>query len=418
MARPRRDGAPSSPPRHKKLTELFVKKVRAEGGYASYWDTYQRGLVLRVQPDPSTRRSWKYYYSSHGRPRWLHLGDADAIGLGNARTLAAEAALKVARGKDPAAEKKAARNAGTFAELAEQYVETHAKQRNKSWKQAHWLVGKYLLPRWGKLTAASISRADVRSMMRRIAAPQTANQTLAAASALFSWAIREEFGGVTLNPCTGVARNPTRSRERVLSEAEVPVFWNAFDSAGLVVSTALKTLLMLGQRPGEIAHMRREHIAGDWWELPGEPRPGWPGTKNTETHRVYLPLPVRKLIAELDDDPPATGFVFCGRRGNAVIGLDDAMRIICAKLGIADKVTPHDLRRTHGSTVTAMGFGRSIMNKIQNHKEGGISDVYDRHSYGPEIQRVMAAVADRIVGLAEGADETTNVVRFNNNQQQ
>jgi integrase len=416
MARPRRDGAPSSPPRHKKLTELFVRKVRAEGGYVSYWDTHQRGLVLRVQPIPSTRRSWKYYYSFHGKPRWLHLGDAGAIGLADARTLAAEAALAVARGKDPAAEKKAARNAGTFGELAEQYVETHAKQRNKSWKQAHWLVGKHLLPRWGKLTAASISRSDVRAMMRRIQAPQTANQTLAAASALFSWAIREEFGDVTVNPCQHVARNPTKSRERVLRDDEIPVFWSAFDSAGLVVSTALKVLLLLGQRPGEIAHMRREHIAGDWWELPGEPRPGWSGTKNQQTHRAYLPLPVRKLIAELDDDPPATGFVFAGRRGNAIAVLDDAMRMVCSKIGVAEKVTPHDLRRTHGSTVTAMGFGRSIMNKIQNHKEGGIGDVYDRHSYAAEIQRVMAAVADRIVALAEGTEEITNVVRFNNTQ--
>jgi hypothetical protein len=35
------------------------------------------------------------------------LGSANAIGLADARTLAAEAMLAVARGKDPAAEKKA-----------------------------------------------------------------------------------------------------------------------------------------------------------------------------------------------------------------------------------------------------------------------------------------------------------------------
>src|SRR4029077_15874371 len=129
-------------------------------------------------------------------------------------------------------------------------------------------------------------------------------------------------------------------------------------------------ILLLGQRPGEISAMRYEHIVGDWWELPGEPVPRlkWPGTKNSETHRVFLPQPVRDLLVELDDDAPAEGFVFAGKRGTAVIGLDDARRMIGAKLGVKDKVTPHDLRRTHGSTVTKMGFGRSIMNKIQNHK--------------------------------------------------
>ena len=27
---------------------------------------------------------------------------------------------------------------------------------------------------------------------------------------------------------------------------------------------------------------------------------------------------------------------------------------------------------THGSTITALGFGRDAMNRVQNHKEGGI----------------------------------------------
>ena len=56
-------------------------------------------------------------------------------------------------------------------------------------------------------------------MMVRIEAPIVANQTLAAASAIFSWAVQQEI--VTVNPCHGVDRNPTADRERVLSDAEV-----------------------------------------------------------------------------------------------------------------------------------------------------------------------------------------------------
>src|SRR5262245_66450743 len=88
----------------------------------------------------------------------------------------------VARGKDPPAEKRAERGAGTFADLAERYVELHAKKHNKSWAQADALVRRHLLPRWGKLQAASLTRADVRGMMVRIEAPILANQVLAAAS--------------------------------------------------------------------------------------------------------------------------------------------------------------------------------------------------------------------------------------------
>jgi hypothetical protein len=48
------------------------------------------------------------------------------------------------------------------------------------------------------------------------------------------------------------------------------------------------------------------------------------------------------------------------------------------------------------STVTALGFGRDAMNRIQNHKEGGIASVYDRHHYAEENQRIMEAVAARL----------------------
>ena len=81
--------------------------------------------------------------------------------------------------------------------------------------------------------------------------------------------------------------------------------------------------------------------------------------------------------------------------------LDDAIRTICRQLNV-ERATPHDLRRTHGSTVTALGFGRDAMNRIQNHKEGGITDIYDRHGYETENKRVMETVANKIMALVEG----------------
>jgi integrase len=305
-----------------------------------------------------------------------------------------------AKGKDLAAEKRAQRGSGSFEELAQRYVETYAKKNNKSWQQPDRLVRRYLLPRWGKLQAAAIVRADVKTLMGSIAAPVLANQILAAASAIFSWAVKEEI--VASNPCRGVDRNATRSRERVLSDSELPRFWSAFDDAGLVVGTALKVVLLTGQRPGEVSHMRREHIVDGWWEMPGEPVPtlGWPGTKNGESHRVWLPKALQAAIVDLTDDGVTSGFVFAGPRGRAVDGLDAAMRAICAKLGV-ERATPHDLRRTHGSTITALGFGRDAMNRVQNHREGGIASVYDRHGYAGEAKRVMEAVAAKIMSLAE-----------------
>jgi len=390
----------------RRLTELSVRKLLPAAATYLVWDTHQRGLAIRIHP--TGRKSWYVVYSRRGRPRWLHLGDAGVVGLADARQMAAEAMLAVAKGKDPAAEKRAQRGSGSFEELAQRYVETYAKKNNKSWQQPDRLVQRYLLPRWGKLQAAAIVRADVKTLMGSIEAPVLANQILAAASAIFSWAVKEEI--VAGNPCRGVDRNATRSRERVLSESELPRFWSAFDDAGLVVGTALKAVLLTGQRPGEVSHMRREHIVDGWWEMPGEPVPalGWPGTKNSQNHRIWLPAPAQVLLAELDDKA-AEGFVFAGPRGRPVDGLDAAMRAICGELGV-ERATPHDLRRTHGSTITALGFGRDAMNRIQNHKEGGIASVYDRHGYAEETKRVMEAVAAKIVVLVEGHSAGGKVV--------
>jgi integrase len=400
---------PKRSPRKRRLTDLAVRKARPEAAAYLLWDALRHGLALRVQPTGA--KAWVVIYSRQGRPRWLHLGSANAIGLANARTMAAKAMLAVAEGKDPAAEKKAERGVGTFADLHLRYLEGHAKRRNKSWRQGETLVSRYAIPRWGRLQASTITRADVKALMASIEAPVLANQVLAAVSAVFTWAVREEI--LPANPAKLVARNPVRSRERVLSDSEVPMFWAAFDDAGLIASTALKVILLTGQRPGEVAHMRREHIKDDWWEMPGEPVPslGWPGTKNARAHRVWLSAPVRTILAELAPDDASTGFVFAGPRGGPVTGLDGAMRTACRKLG-AERATPHDLRRTFSTTVTSLGFGRDALNRLTNHREGGIASVYDRHSYADENKRVMEAVAAKITALVERRAGDDKVVRL------
>jgi integrase len=130
----------------------------------------------------------------------------------------------------------------------------------------------------------------------------------------------------------------------------------------------------------------------------------WPGTKNGASHRVWLPAAAQALLAEMD----GKGFVLAGPRGSAVGKLDAAMRAICKKLG-AERATPHDLRRTHGTTIAALGFGREAMNRVQNHVEGGIASVYDRHQYADENKRIMETVAARIMALVEGRP-TDNVI--------
>jgi hypothetical protein len=50
------------------------------------------------------------------------------------------------------------------------------------------------------------------------------------------------------------------------------------------------------------------------------------------------------------------------------------------------------------------------MDRIQNHREGGVRNVYDRYKYAEENKKVMETVATRITSLAIGIEEQSNVV--------
>ncbi len=423
MPRPPLDGRPARRPRRRRLTDRFVRTVRPEPARALYWDEAQEGLVLVVHP--TGRKVWRLYYRHGGRPRWYTIASASRLGLAAARAEARR--LSAGMVTDPTldvqAEKAAARRVGTFEELARRYLEEYAKRQLKSWDQSERDIERWLLPRWGHLQASTIRRADVRALHADLTSrdsPVSANKAVVRASAVFDWAIKNEVIDLPANPAHGVESNKAKPRERHLSDAEIPAFWTGIEEAGPVRAAALRMLLLTGQRPVEVGHMRRADVEigehrltdqngreyaayGGWWHLPGEPQEGWPGTKNEQSHRVWLPAPAVALIEELDE-----GFyVFPGARGRPVSRLDQTMRA----LRVEPPVRPHDLRRTHGTLVTSLGFTRDQMNRLHNHKDGGIASVYDRHGYAHETRTIQEAVADLVMRRV-GAAAAANVVRF------
>ncbi|EKE01487.1 MAG: integrase family protein [uncultured bacterium] len=51
--------------------------------------------------------------------------------------------------------------------------------------------------------------------------------------------------------------------------------------------------------------------------------------------------------------------------------------------------TPHDLRRTAASHMTASGVSRLVVSKLLNHVENSVTAIYDRHSYDKEKKQAM-----------------------------
>jgi hypothetical protein len=254
MARPPRDGRQARAPNKVKLTEFTVTKTKPQSTVLNVWDSEQKGLVLQIQP--SGHRSFRCCYSRKGKPYWIHLADATAIGLAQARQLANEVMFHVAQGRHPYAERRAKRDQGSFKQLHTRYLEEHAQKVNKSWAQSEALINRYT-KKIADTDATEVSREDIKGLVKDLK-PMLANQVLAAISAVFNWGIRE--GVVVNNPAKLITRNPTKPRQRILSDSELPKFWQEFEKLPGIEGLLLKTILLTGQRPGECAHMRWEHI--------------------------------------------------------------------------------------------------------------------------------------------------------------
>jgi integrase len=406
----------------RELNDRVIKTLKPGAKRTRFWDTKQRGLVLQVEP--TGHRTWKVAYRHNGKLRWYSLDKDGAIGLKEARDAARKTMARVVLGEDPHGEriesKGRASSAVTFHAVCERYLKEHAMPSRKAWMQGDKLRRRYVLHKLGARPVAEIKRADIRAIFNDLTVvqrhPVLANQVLAAIGAVFAWAIEQEI--LEHNPAHRIGRNKTRSRERVLSEAELPAFWRAF---GGTAGDALKLILLTGQRPGEVRHMRGRDLelgeftlqdnsgrpykaTGGWWTLPGSPDGDWPGTKNGRTHRVWLTETAVAIIRAHTDG--SGGSVFRNTRGappgHAALG--DGMMMACELAGVSrdNRVTAHDLRRTHGTTITSLGFSREQMNRIQNHAEGGIASVYDRHEYAHEACEIQRAVTARIMALAEG----------------
>ena len=397
---------PKSDPNRRELTDRFIRNLTPLAKKTLWWDTKKgnptsSGFCLVVQP--SGHKSFKVAYRSAGLLRWYNVGTYGKVYLKEAREVAREINKRVAFGEDPHLAKMKSRQGITFRQLAERYQDKHAKKVNKSWQQPANLLKGHVYPTLGTRKAKDIARDDVRRIFKNLGEdrPIVANQVLAAVSSVYSWAISEDEPDIETNPAIGIKRNPTRERERVLTDGELRAVWPRLDDFGLLKATALRVVLLTAQRGGEVRHMQVEHIDGQWWNLPGLPEAdtGWPGTKNKLDHRVWLSEPVMALLSELG--MPERGSVFINEQGNPISGLSAVARSIWADLDIP-RFTVHDLRRSAATGMTGMGIDRLTVSRILNHKEGGITRIYDRHSYDQQKRHALEAWASRLEEIVSG----------------
>lgn len=366
------------------LTDVIVKRVRPPStGQVEHWDALVRGFGLRVTV--KGRKTWVLWKRLRNGKAVRHtLGKYPDISLAGARDLARAALLLIAEGKNPTDERKRdeerkraeRERPDSFSAVAAAF-QANDRKAGPGWaKERARVIKRELVPAWGDLPIASITRADVIALLDSIAArgaPIQANRTKAIIGRLFTWAApRFDLPG---SPCVGIEKpggdETKRKRSRVLSPAELRALWLAWDARGGMFGTFGKMLMLTAQRRGEVAGMRWAdvHLDDGLWTIPL--------AKGGHAHEVPLAPAAVDLLRTLPRQH-GVDYVFSTRRAKPIGGFGK----------FKDKTTEvadvhawrfHDLRRTAATMMADKGgISKETIRRVLGHSESDVTETYVR----------------------------------------
>jgi len=413
------------------MTDAAVQRVRAAPGERTdYFDCHprdrQRGLVLRVSAGAEGRisRTWAALYRIKGsnKLRRATIGDYPTYPLAEAREEAAHYVQSARKGIDLAQERQAAARAqaakdrDTVAAVVEAFLDDWQKRpKRRGGMRADSYVetlrqhfDNRVLPRWRGRHIGDITRSDVNELVTEVAkeAPVLANRVLAAIKAMFGWALRQDPPLVTANPAALVERPGVETaRDRVLSAEELRFIWPAFGGLGYPFGPCLKLTLLTAQR--------RDEIAGMCWSEINEEAATWtiPAHRN-KARRVHV-VPLSKEALEVIKELKAlkrkdVDFIFSTTGKTAISGFSRAKRLLDAAitkarkekdLGPLARWTIHDLRRSAATEMSRLKVSRFVVGRVLNHKDSGITGIYDRNEFLAEKQAALAQWSSYLLSI-------------------
>ncbi len=387
----------------KTLTAKAVEKMRPDPDRRlEIPDGLLPGLYFIVQP--SGAKSWAVRYRAAGKPAKLTLGRFPVITLSKARERARDALEAVAKGTDPAAEKRAARAAeetvslpDTLGALCDLYIERHLKPKVRRWENnARPEIENHIRPRLGKLATRDLTKGHVREAVRKVCDDHSvqANRVLKRVKAVLNWGVAEDL--IEVNVAAGI-KLPTREKpvDRVLSDGELRTIWQVTGVLKYPARDFARLLILSGQRRDDVRLMQWTEIdlEGKTWTIPAD------RYKSRRAHLVPLPDAMVDIIEALPDR----------EKGGYLLSLDGGEKPYAnvtrpkAALDTAAEVTGwtwHDLRRTMRTGLSRLGIRDDIAERAIGHSVGGrLGTTYNLYDFAEEKRLALEAWAAHVQGL-------------------
>jgi integrase len=402
---------------------IGLRQVRALQPGQTIWDTSVAGFGARRQQSDAISYIL-FYRTQNGRQRWFTIGRHGAPWTPDTARVEAKRLLgEVANNADPAADKKAKRNANTVAELCDSYL-TDAKAgrlltRRKVPKKASTLaidvgrIERHIKPLLGRRPVNAVTREDIEALLHDIAGGKTAgdaksgkkrglarvrggkgaaNRVVGLLGAIFSYAVRRRIRPD--NPVRGVQMFADGKRDRRLSGDEYRILGVALEKAASEqvwppAIGAARFVAFTGWRSGEALALR-------WDEVDLDRRTAT--LPDTKTGRSVRPLSnaaceVLQRVSRADD------LVFPATRGDGDIVMSGFKRFFkkIAKLGnLPPDIGPHTLRHSFASLAADLGYSEPTIAALIGHQGRSITSRY-MHS----ADAVLLAAADAVAGRIE-----------------
>lgn len=377
-----------------KLDDRTIRALESpERGQINYIDATLPGFGLRIAAGGA--RTWTITYHRGRYVRRITLGRYPLVSLADARAQAKLVLAAVTQGRDPAAETRAKRYAITFADLAKEYVERHAKAKKRSWQKDEYMLRRYIPVSWSSRPLHEITRRDIREHLETLAerTPAMANRVLALLRTVWNFAVTREL--VAASPCARIERPAVdHARDRVLTADEIRLVWAALEQETPQTAALFQLYFYTAQRGGELRTMQWSDLdlEARWWVIPAE------RAKNKLAHRVPLsPHAVGVLRRGALQRAAGSPWVFRAESGTGHrMDVQRAQATLRENSGVSD-FTPHDIRRTVATFLTSeLGVSRFVVSKILNHVEQGVTKVYDRASYDSDKRLALEHWAVRL----------------------
>jgi integrase len=412
---------------------LGLRQIRALKPGEIIWDPSVPGFGARRQRGDAVSYVL-FYRTREGRQRWFTIGRHGAPWTPeSARDEAQRLLGSVASKADPAAEKRAARNAQTVTELCDLYLaDAEAGRlvtRRRVAKKTSTLttdrgrIERHIKPLLGRRVVASVTRDDVETFMHDVAAGKTAgktktkprglarvrggrgtaSRTVGLLGAIFAYAVRHRMRPD--NPAHGVLRPADGRRERRLSDEEYKALCEALRKAETAnmwppAIAVARFLGLTGWRSGEALGLR-------WDEIDLARRTARLG--DTKTGRSVRPL--SHAACDLLRGIGRSGeLVFAATRGDGRMAGFPKFWARIAKFGnLPPEVTPHTLRHSYASLAGDLGYSEPTIAALVGHKGHTITSRYV-HAADAVLLAAADAVANRTMELMGDAAPIAQVI--------